>query len=80
MRVGLDSMAAIAHRGGIATPIAEVPASALGASVVRPLDYVAAYTALANLGSAVEPRFVTRIEDAAGNGRAPARAVACRSR
>lgn len=66
MRVGLDSMAAIAHRGGIATPIAEVPSSALGASVVRPLDYVAAYTVWANLGSTVEPRLVTRIEDAAG--------------
>ena len=66
MRVGLDSMAAIAHRGGIATPIAEVPASALGASVVRPLDYVAAYSVWANLGSTVEPRLVTRVEDAAG--------------
>jgi penicillin-binding protein 2D len=66
MRVGLDSMAAIAHRGGIATPIAEVPASALGASVVRPLDYVAAYSVWANLGSTVEPRLVARVEDAAG--------------
>src|SRR6187551_3567280 len=66
MRVGLDSVAAIAHRGGIASPIAEVPASALGASVVRPLDYVAAYTVWANLGSTVEPRIVTRVEDAAG--------------
>ena len=62
-------MAALAHRGGIATPIAPVPASALGASVVRPLDYVAAYTRSANLGSAVEPRFVTRIEDATGKRR-----------
>src|SRR5215218_1487815 len=61
MRVGLDSVAAIAHRGGIESPIAEVPASALGASVVRPLDYVAAYTVWANLGSTVEPRIVTRI-------------------
>jgi penicillin-binding protein 1A len=66
MRVGLDSVAAIAHRGGIESPIAEVPASALGASVVRPLDYVAAYTVWANLGSTVEPRIVTRIEDVAG--------------
>jgi penicillin-binding protein 2D len=66
MRVGLDSVAAIAHRGGIASPIAEVPASALGASVVRPLDYVAAYTVWANLGGTVEPRLVTRIEDGTG--------------
>jgi penicillin-binding protein 2D len=66
MRVGLDSVAAIAQRGGIDSPIAKVPASALGASVVRPLDYVAAYSVWANLGSTVEPRLVTRIEDASG--------------
>jgi penicillin-binding protein 1A len=66
MRVGLDSMAAMGRRAGITTPIMPVPASALGASVVRPLDYVAAYTIWANLGSVVEPRLVTRIEDASG--------------
>ncbi|HEV7994221.1 MAG TPA: PBP1A family penicillin-binding protein [Gemmatimonadaceae bacterium] len=66
MRVGLDSVAAIAHRAGIDSPIAEVPSSALGASVVRPLDYVAAYTVWANMGSVVEPRIITRIDDANG--------------
>ena len=66
VRVGYDSVAAIARRAGISTPVAPVPASALGASVVRPLDYVAAYAVWANLGSTVEPRLVTRIEDAAG--------------
>ena len=66
LRVGLDSMVAIAHRGGIESPIAAVPASALGASVVRPLDYVAAYTVWANLGSTVEPRLVTHVDDATG--------------
>ena len=66
MQVGLDSMTAIGRRTGIGTPIMAVPASALGASVVRPLDYVAAYTVWANLGSVVEPRLVTRIDDAAG--------------
>ena len=66
MHVGLDSLAAMGRRAGLSTPIVPVPASALGASVVRPLDYVAAYTVWANLGSVVEPRLVTRIEDAAG--------------
>ena len=66
LRVGLDSMSAIAKRAGITTPVMPVPASALGASVVRPIDYVAAYTIWANLGSVVEPRLVTRIDDAAG--------------
>ena len=66
LREGLDSMVAMGHRVGIATPIAAVPASALGASAVRPIDYVAAYTVWDNLGSVVEPRLITRIEDASG--------------
>jgi penicillin-binding protein 1A len=66
MQVGYDSMAAIARRVGIETPVATVPSSALGASVVRPLDYVASYAVWANLGGSVEPRIVTRIEDASG--------------
>jgi len=66
LREGLDSMVAMARRVGISTPIAPVPASALGASVVRPIDYVAAYTVWDNLGSVVEPRLITRIEDANG--------------
>jgi penicillin-binding protein 1A len=63
---GLDSMSAFARRAGITTPVAPVPASALGASVVRPLDYVAAYAVWANLGSSIEPRLITRVEDAQG--------------
>ncbi len=68
MHVGVDSLAAMGRRAGFTTPIMPVPASALGASAVRPLDYVAAYTIWANLGSVVEPRLVTRVEDAAGHG------------
>jgi 1A family penicillin-binding protein len=66
LRIGLDSMAEMARRVGLTTPVAPVPASALGASVVRPIDYVAAYTVWDNLGSTVEPRIVTRIEDPTG--------------
>ena len=66
LQVGVDSMASMGRRAGFTTPIMPVPASALGASGVRPLDYVAAYTVWANLGSVVEPRLVTRIEDATG--------------
>ena len=66
LRIGLDTMAEIAHRVGITTPVAAVPASALGASVVRPIEYVAAYALWDNLGSIVEPRIVSRIEDATG--------------
>src|SRR5260221_119460 len=60
------AVVAMAHRAGIPTLVAAVAASALGASVVRPLDYVAAYALWANSGGTVEPRIVTRIEDATG--------------
>jgi 1A family penicillin-binding protein len=64
--VGMDSVAALAARVGIDNPIAPFPSSALGASGVNPLDFVAAYTAFANLGQVIEPRFINRIEDPNG--------------
>ena len=64
-RLGMDSVAALAHALGIQSPIAIVPSSAIGASALRPIELVTAYAAFANLGSAVEPRFVIRVEDRA---------------
>ena len=64
--VGMDSIASLAHRLGIESPIAPYPSSAIGASVVRPIELVAAYTAFANLGSVVQPRLIVHIEDLAG--------------
>ena len=66
MRVGMDSVAALAQRLGITTPMVPVPASAIGASEVHPIDLVAAYTAFANDGAVVQPRFITRIDDLGG--------------
>lgn len=66
MRVGMDSVAALAERLGITSPMLPVPASAIGASVVRPIELVSAYTAFANDGAVVQPRFITRVDDAAG--------------
>ncbi|MHB8839042.1 MAG: transglycosylase domain-containing protein [Gemmatimonadaceae bacterium] len=65
-RVTGDSVVALARRMGIRSYIAPWPSSAIGASVVQPLDLVAAFTAFPNLGVAVEPRFVVRAEDASG--------------
>ena len=65
-RVGMDSVAALAGRMGVETPIDPVPASAIGASVVKPLDFVTAYSAFANNGLAVAPRLITRIDDRYG--------------
>ncbi len=66
LSLGMDSVSALAHRMGLDSDIAPYPSSAIGASVVQPLDLVAAYATVANLGSRVEPRFITHIEDAAG--------------
>lgn len=66
VRVGMDSVAALVARAGIDTPMQPYPSSAIGASVVRPVNFVAAYSAFATNGLVVEPRYVTRIEDRAG--------------
>jgi penicillin-binding protein 1A len=62
-KLGIDSIANLAHRMGLSSRIAPYPSSAIGASVVQPLDLVAAYTTFANLGTPVEPRFIYRVED-----------------
>jgi penicillin-binding protein 1A len=66
LRLGMDSVIAMARQMGISSPIAPYPSSAIGASVVQPLDLVAAYATIANLGARVEARFITQIEDGAG--------------
>jgi penicillin-binding protein 1A len=66
-RVGMDTIVQLARRFGIDAPVAPYPASAIGASALQPLDLVGAYTVFANLGAHVDPRFIYRIEDRAGN-------------
>jgi len=65
-RVGMDTVIALARRMGITTPIAPYPASAIGASAVRPIELVGAYAALTNGGTQVVPHVLTRVDDAAG--------------
>ena len=67
MRVGMDSVIALAKRLGIETPIAPYPSSAIGASAVRPVDLVSAYTVFDNLGAVVAPRYIVRVDDRAGH-------------
>jgi len=66
MALGMDSIAALARRMGLDADIAPYPSSAIGASVVQPLDLVAAYASIDNLGARVEPRFITHIDDPQG--------------
>lgn len=66
LAAGADSVVQLAQRLGIDAPVAPYPASALGASVLQPLDLVQAYATINNLGVSIEPRLVVRIEDARG--------------
>jgi penicillin-binding protein 1A len=67
MRVGIDSVIELAHQMGLTTPIAPFPASAIGASGVRPIEMVAAYGAFATLGAVATPQYISRIEDRGGH-------------
>src|SRR5262249_26038028 len=60
--VGEQSVIAAARRNGITSPLSPVPAIALGAEGVTPVELVAAYAPFANGGTRVTPRLVTRIE------------------
>ena len=62
--VGERNVVEVAHRYGIASQIRAVPAVALGALDVSPLELVTAYAPFANGGFRVQPRIVDRIERA----------------
>jgi len=66
LRVTMDSVAALVSRVGFDPPMLPYPSSAIGASAVRPVNFVAAYSVFATNGRSVEPRYITRIEDRAG--------------
>jgi 1A family penicillin-binding protein len=63
LRVTMDSVVSLTQRVGFDTPMLPYPSSAIGASEVRPIDFVAAYSVFATNGFAVDPRSILRIED-----------------
>lgn len=63
---GLRDVALTAHEAGIDERFSLVPAMALGAVPVSPLELTTAYTAFAGLGQGVEPRYLLSIEDLDG--------------
>ena len=65
--VGERAVITAAHRNGIISPLSPVPAIALGALEVTPLELVTAYAPFANGGNRVRPRLVRRIERADGS-------------
>lgn len=64
--VGEKHVVALAYRSGIRSRMDAVPALALGAMEVTPLELVASYAPFANGGMRVRPTIVSRIESADG--------------
>jgi penicillin-binding protein 1A len=64
--VGLNQVTRVARRAGIRSELPSVPSLAIGTAGVTALELTAAYTPFARLGTAVPPRFVTRVEDMNG--------------
>lgn len=64
--VGVARIASLAHAQGITSDLPVVPALALGAASVTPLELTVAYAPFANGGQRVEPHLVEKIEDAFG--------------
>jgi len=63
--VGMQRIADLAEDDGM-PDVPLQPSSALGASSATPLELTRAYTAFANLGTQVRPRFILRVEDPDG--------------
>lgn len=62
-----SKVVALCQRMGIQSPLRPVPAIALGAVEVTPLEMTDAYCAFVNNGVSVPPSYITRIEDRMGN-------------
>jgi len=67
LEVGLETVSQLARDVGISTEVPPYPSSAIGAASVYPIDLVEAYSALANDGVRVKPRYILEVDD--GDGR-----------
>ena len=65
--IGIDYTINYARKLGIVSPISHNLSIALGSSGVSLYEIVKAYSVFANMGYMVEPVFITRITDSAGN-------------
>ena len=64
--LGVQRIADLAHAQGIVSNLPIVPALALGAGAVTPLELTAAYAPFGNGGTRVQPYWVERVEDQFG--------------
>ncbi len=67
MRVGLEAVGQMATRLGIRTEVERFPSTAIGAAEVIPIEMLAAYSTLANLGTRAHPFPIVRVESADGD-------------
>lgn len=66
MRTGVDSVIQLAKTLGVSTDIPQVPSIALGVADVSLFDMIQVYSAFANGGYRVRPKYLSRIETADG--------------
>jgi len=64
--VGFGTVASMARRFGITTPVSTFPSMVLGSSEVRLIDMTRAFAAVSAKGMAVEPYGITRVSTAGG--------------
>lgn len=64
--VGVDRVIDFTRRTGITAELPPYPSLALGVADLTPIELAAAYAAIANQGTYVEPYLVERVEDAEG--------------
>ncbi|WP_298471576.1 PBP1A family penicillin-binding protein [uncultured Erythrobacter sp.] len=65
--VGFGTVASMARRFGITTPVSTYPSMVLGSSEVRLIDMTRAFAAVSAKGMAVEPYGITRVTTASGD-------------
>ncbi len=66
MQIGIDSVLEICELAGITSSLPAVPSLALGTGAVSLYEMVGVYQAIANMGIAKEPVYISRIEDRNG--------------
>jgi penicillin-binding protein 1A len=66
MSLGEESVAAMAKRFGLTTPMPQYPSLHIGAADVYPLEMIAAYTTFASGGIRAKPTGIVRVENAKG--------------
>lgn len=66
-RTGIENVISFARRIGIASHLDAVPTLSLGVSDLSLYELVGAYSTFVNLGTYMQPFFITKIEDRNGN-------------